>query len=157
MNPNGLVPTLIDGSAPPLFETGAIPLSCRPICTRELLAIRSCCARTDRQMGRMGKNQHRSEIYRTCFWLVVRTAPSRVNPETIATNLKPGKYLRIADDRLDVHQYLDLIFTFADIQMGIVSIDITTLPSSARDHPICAAIMTFCPHAPPIAKCEGGL
>ena len=51
---------------------------------------------------------------------MVRTAPSRQNPETIATNLKNlEKYLRIADDRLAVHQYLaGSNFTLADIQMG---------------------------------------
>ena len=51
---------------------------------------------------------------------MVRTAPSRQNPEIIATNLKSlEKYLRIADARLDVHQYLaGSDFTLADIQMG---------------------------------------
>ena len=50
----------------------------------------------------------------------MRTAPLLRNPETIAATLKNlEKFLRVADDRLNVHQHLaGSDFTLADIQMG---------------------------------------
>ncbi len=121
MNPNGLVPTLIDGSGPPLFETGAIlryladryaPESFWPYDPVER-------AQTDK-WAEWAKINIAVKFTVPVFWLVVRTAPLLRNPETIATNLKNlEKYLRVADDRLNVHQYLaGSDFTLADIQMG---------------------------------------
>ena len=121
MNPNGLVPTLIDGLAPPLFETGAI---LRYLAGK--YALKSfwpsdpvARAQTDK-WAEWAKINIALKFTAPVFWLVVRTAPSRQNPETIATNMKTlEKYLRIADDRLAVHHYLaGYDFTLADIQLG---------------------------------------
>ena len=121
MNPNGLVPTLIDGDGPPLFETGAIlrylagqyaPESFWPTDAVQR-------AQTDK-WTEWAKINIALKFTAPVFWPVVRTAPSRQNPETIAANLKVlEKYLRLADDRLGTHQYLaGSDFTLADIQMG---------------------------------------
>ena len=121
MNPNGLVPTLIDGDGPPLFETGAIlrylagqyaPESFWPTDAVQR-------AQTDK-WTEWAKINIALKFTAPVFWLVVRTAPSSQNPETIAANLKIlEKYLRIADERLGTHQYLaGSDFTLADIQMG---------------------------------------
>ena len=121
MNPNGLVPTLTDGDEPPLFETGAIlrylagqyaPESFWPTDAVQR-------AQTDK-WTEWAKINIALKFIAPVFWLVVRTAPSRQNPETIAANLKIlEKYLRIADDRLGTQQYLaGSDFTLADIQMG---------------------------------------
>ena len=121
MNPNGLVPTLIDGDGPPLFETGAIlrylagqysPESFWPTDAMQR-------AQTDK-WTEWAKINIALKFTAPVFWLVVRTAPSRQNPETIAANLKIlEKYLRIADDRLEAHQHLaGSDFTLADIQVG---------------------------------------
>ena len=121
MNPNGLVPTLIDGSAPPLFETGAILRYLAGQYASESFWPSDPVARgqTDK-WAEWAKINIALKFTAPVFWLVVRTALSRQNPETIATNLKNlEKYLRIADERLDVHQYLvGSNFTLADIQMG---------------------------------------
>jgi glutathione S-transferase len=121
MNPNGLVPTLIDSSAPPLFETGAILRYLAGQYARESFWPSDPVARgqTDKWAEWVKINIALTFIA-PVFWPVVRTAPSRQNPETIATNLKTlEKYLRIADDRLEVHQYLaGSDFTLANIQMG---------------------------------------
>ena len=121
MNPNGLVPTLIDVSAPPLFETGAILRYLAGQYAPESFWPSDPVARaqTDK-WAEWAKINIALKFTAPVFWLVVRTAPSRQNPEIIATNLKSlEKYLRIADARLDVHQYLaGSDFTLADIQMG---------------------------------------
>ena len=121
MNPNGLVPTLIDGDGPPLFETGAIlrylagqyaPESFWPTDAVQR-------AQTDK-WTEWAKINIALKFTAPVFWLLVRPAQSRQNPETIAANLKVlEKYLRLADDRLGTHQYLaGSDFTLADIQMG---------------------------------------
>ena len=88
MNPNGLVPTLIDGDGPPLFETGAIlrylagqyaPESFWPTDAVQR-------AQTDK-WTEWAKINIALKFTAPVFWLVVRTAPSRQDPETIAANL----------------------------------------------------------------------
>ena len=119
MNPNGLVPTLIDGSAPPLFETGAILRYLAGQYAPESFWPFDPVSRgqTDK-WAEWAKINIALKFTAPVFWL--RTAPSRQNPETIATNLKNlEKYLRISNDRLDVHQYLvGSNFTLVNIQMG---------------------------------------
>ena len=121
MNPNGLVPTLIDGDGPPLFETGAILRylagQYAPECFWPTDAVQR--AQTDK-WTEWAKINIALKFTAPVFWLVVRSAPLRQNPETIAANLHVlEKYLRIADERLATHQYLaGSDFTLADIQMG---------------------------------------
>ena len=121
MNPNGLVPTLIDGDGPPLFETGAILRYLAGQYASESFWPTDAMqrAQTDK-WTEWAKINIALKFTAPVFWLVVRTAPSLQNPETIAANLKVlEKYLRIADDRLGTHQYLaGSDFTLADIQMG---------------------------------------
>lgn len=121
MNPNGLVPTLIDGDGPPLFETGAILRYLAGQYASESFWPTDAMqrAQTDK-WTEWAKINIALKFTAPVFWLVVRTAPSRQNPETIAANLKIlEKYLRIADDRLGTQQYLaGSDFTLADIQMG---------------------------------------
>ena len=121
MNPNGLVPTLIDGSAPPLFETGAILRYLASQYAPESFWPSNPVARSQTdKWAEWAKINIALKFTAPVFWLVVRTAPSRQNPETIATNLKTlEKYLRVADSRLDANQYLaGANFTLADIHMG---------------------------------------
>ena len=105
MNPNGLVPTLIDGSAPPLFETGAILRYLAGQYAPESFWPSNPVARaqTDK-WAEWAKINIALKFIAPVFWLVVRTAPSCQDPETITKNLKIlEQYLRVADDRLDVH------------------------------------------------------
>ena len=159
INPNGLVPTLIDGSAPPLFETGAI-LRYLAANMHQRVSGHPILLRADRPTN--GPNGRRNNIALkftapvSGWWCAPR---HRQDPETIATNLKTlDKYMRIADDRLDVRQYLaGSDFTLADIQMGHCLYRYYDIAVERPHLPICVAIMTFCPHARLSRICEGGL
>ena len=121
MNPNGLVPVLRDGDNAPLWESGAI---LRYLASRyghegfwpADLAAR---AQVDKWAEWAKINATLSFTY-PIFWRVVRTAPSRRDPDAIAEAI--GKFsavLSIADSQLAKAPFLaGENFTLADIQFG---------------------------------------
>ena len=121
MNPNGLVPTLVDGGNPPLFETGAIlrylatAYGGDPFWPADLVAR----AQIDK-WAEWAKINIALKFTAPVFWQVVRIAPSRQDPTQLAANLDVlNKCLAIADDRLSVNAFIaGPEFTLADIQMG---------------------------------------
>lgn len=121
MNPNGTVPTIRDGSNPPLWETGAI--------------LRYLASEYAPESFWPSNNQRRANIDRwsewskvniamnftgPIFWRVVRTPLSRRDPEAIRRALKVlDNYLAIADKQLSRFEYIAADhFTLADIQFG---------------------------------------
>ena len=121
MNPNGTIPTLIDGESPPIFESGAIlrylaaSYATEPFWSSDPVAR----AQIDK-WAEWAKINIANLFTAPVFWQVVRTAPSRQDPEMIARNIAAlTKYLKIAEARLAQDDYLaGDQFTLADIQMG---------------------------------------
>ena len=121
MNPNGTIPTLIDGELPPIFESGAIlrylaaSYATDPFWPSDPVAR----AQIDK-WAEWAKINIANLFTAPVFWQVVRTAPSRQDPEMIARNIAAlTRYLEIAEARLAKHDYLaGDKFTLADIQMG---------------------------------------
>jgi len=118
---NGYVPTLQDGSNPPLFESCAI---CRYLASRYAPesfwpgdpALRA----TIDMWAEWAKLNVAQNFSIPLFWPKVRLAPDQTTDESIAAALdKLNKYLAIADDRLGNSQYLvrDEL-TLADIIFG---------------------------------------
>lgn len=121
MNPNGTIPTLIDGESPPIFESGAILRYLAASYATELFWPSDPVARAQiDKWAEWAKINIANLFTAPVFWQVVRTAPSRQNPEMIARNIAAlTKYLKIAEARLAQHDYLaGDQFTLADIQMG---------------------------------------
>ena len=121
MNPNGLVPTLVDGENPPLFETGAILRYLATVYGDDSFWPKELVARTQiDKWAEWAKINIALRFTAPVFWLVVRTAPSLQDPEQIVANLDIlNKFLTIADTRLAANAFIaGPHFTLADIQMG---------------------------------------
>ena len=121
LNPNGLVPTLIDGDDAPLWESGAIV---RYLATRYGTdpfwpADPAARAQVDK-WAEWGKVTFAAAFTGPIFWQVVRTAPSKQDPAAIDRAIaNVSKVLQIADAQLEGRDFLlgdDL--TLADIQFG---------------------------------------
>jgi len=121
MNPNGTVPTLIDGNGPALWESGAI-----------LRYLANTYA--DDKFWPQGPLQ-RADVDRWCewskvsvqmnfnapiFWPVIRLPPENRNVEDLKKAIEAFESkLNIAQDKLTHHEYLTGDeFTLADIQFG---------------------------------------
>lgn len=121
MNPSGQVPTLVDGSDPPLFESSAIIryLASRygsaPFWPDEIVAR----SQIDKWLDWANINVA-AFFGNAVFWPLVRTTPAQINHAKIHRRLKRlNGALGIADGRLLQHDYLcGDAFTLADIQMG---------------------------------------
>ena len=121
MNPNGLVPTLVDGENPPLFETGAILRYLATVYGDDSFWPKELVARTQiDKWAEWAKINIALRFTAPVFWLVVRTAPSLQDSEQIIANLDIlNKFLTIADTRLAANAFIARPhFTLADIQMG---------------------------------------
>lgn len=121
MNPNGTIPTLIDGESPPIFESGAILRFLAASYATEPFWPSDPVARAQiDKWAEWAKINIANLFTAPVFWQVVRTAPSRQDPEMIARNIAAlTKYLKIAEARLAQDDYLaGDQFTLADIQMG---------------------------------------
>ena len=121
MNPNGTIPTLIDGESPPIFESGAILRYLAVSYATDSFWPSDTVARAQiDKWAEWAKINIANLFTAPVFWQVVRTAPSRQDPEMIARNIEAlTKYLKIAEARLAQHDYLaGDQFTLADIQMG---------------------------------------
>ena len=121
MNPNGTVPTLQDGTNPPMWETGAILRYLASTYAPEEFWSADPIARAE-----VDKWAEWSKLYIAMmftvpvFWRVVRTPPSKHDAVAVADALvRLDRYLKIADARLSESQYLvgDHL-TLADIQFG---------------------------------------
>ena len=121
MNPNGTIPTLIDGESPPIFESGAILRYLAASYATDSFWPSDPVARAQiDKWAEWAKINIANLFTAPVFWQVVRTAPSRQDAEMIARNIAAlTKYLKIAEARLAQHDYLaGDQFTLADIQMG---------------------------------------
>jgi glutathione S-transferase len=123
MNPNGTVPVLVDGDAPPLWETGAILRHLAGRHARAPFWPADGTARAHVDMwAEWAKINVTLGFTAPVFWRVVRTAPSRRDPAAIAQALAAlARKLAIAETRLAAHAFLaGPEFTLADIQFGHV-------------------------------------
>jgi len=121
MNPNGFVPTLQDGSNPPLFESCAI---CRYLANQyapETFWPTDFAQRAVVDMwAEWSKLNVAQNISYPLFWPKVRLAPEATSEAqyTAALN-KVNVFLKIADDRLASSTFLvSDDFTLADIIFG---------------------------------------
>lgn len=123
MNPNGLVPVVIDGDGPPLWESAAIlrylgaRYGTEPFWPADPLER----ARLD-MWAEWGKTTLVGGFIMPIFWKVVRTPAAKRNEETIAKAIKSfDKALDILEARLDTVRHIGGDeFTFADIIIGHV-------------------------------------
>ncbi len=121
MNPNGTVPTVIDGDNPPLWETGAILRYLAGKYGSDAFWPKDPYARADvDRWAEWSKINIASNYTAPVFWRTVRTAPSRRDPAAIDDALrKLGEFLDVAETHLARQRYLaDNHFTLADIQFG---------------------------------------
>ena len=138
INPNRTVPTLQEDDQVSLWESGAIirylasqygPVSFWPSDSRER-------SRVD-QWAEWSKINIALGFTGPVFWKVVRTAPSKQDPQLIAENLKTlDRYLSIADRQLAGKEFLtsDQI-TVADIQFGHVLYRYYDISIRRSEHP----------------------
>ena len=121
MNPNRLVPTVIDGDNPPLWESCAIMryLANRyadaPFWPVDLLQR----TEVDR-WAEWAKINISLNFTGPVFWRVVRTAPAKRDPAAISLGLrKLNSFLAVAEGVLQQRAWLaDEHFTLADVQFG---------------------------------------
>ncbi len=121
MNPNGTVPTVIDGDNPPLWETGAILRYLAGKYGSDAFWPKDPYARADvDRWAEWSKINIASNFTAPVFWRTVRTAPSRRDPSAIDDALhKLSEFLDVAETHLARQRYLaDDHFTLADIQFG---------------------------------------
>ena len=138
MNPNGTVPVLKDGDAPPLWETGAI---LRYLATRyapESFWPSDPLARADvDRWAEWAKINVAMAFTGPVFWRVWRTPPERRDPTAIAVALEAlGHKLAIADARLASRRFLVCdTLTLADIQFGHILYRYFTISIERPDLP----------------------
>jgi len=121
LNPNGTVPTLIDGDNLPLWETGAI---LRYLANQ--YATDAFWPSDPAKRAQIDKWAEWSKINivpnftGAIFWRVVRTPPSKRDPIAIDNAVQNlNKFLARADQQLSKHDFLvSDEFTLADIQFG---------------------------------------
>ena len=122
MNPNGKVPTIRDGTAPPLFESGAI---LRYLASRYARDDAFWPAAPERraqvdQWAEWAKVNVAAAFTVPVFWQAVRVPEARRDPRAIAAAVRRlDALLAIAETRLAAAPFLaGEAFTLADIQLG---------------------------------------
>lgn len=123
LNPNRTVPVLQDGTAPPLWETGAI---LRYLANR--YGAESFWPSDDMQKANIDKWAEWSKINVATafnlpvFWRVVRTPQENRDEQAIAEAMvKLENYLSVAEAQFEKHRFLaGDAFSLADIQFGHV-------------------------------------
>ena len=121
MNPNGTVPTVIDGDNPPLWETGAILRYLADQYGPDEFWPRESFARADVDRWAVwSKINIAMNFTAPIFWRTARTAPSQQDHAAIAEALrKLNSFLEIAETRFADSPYLaGDHFTLADIQFS---------------------------------------
>jgi len=121
MNPNGFVPTLQDGSNPPLFESSAISRYLANRYAPESFWPADPAMRAEVDMwGEWAKLNVAQNFSVPLFWPKVRLAPgSKSEAEIKAASTTLDKFMAIADEKLAKSQYLaNDNFTLADVVFG---------------------------------------
>ncbi|MEP0519779.1 MAG: glutathione S-transferase N-terminal domain-containing protein [Hyphomicrobiales bacterium] len=121
MNPNGTVPTLQDGDNPYLWESGAILRYLVNAYSIDIFWPNDPIERANvDRWAEWAKINIALKFTAPVFWKVVRTAPSKQDPEAIAAALQTlDKQLDIAEAQLSMTHYLaGPELTLADIQFG---------------------------------------
>lgn len=153
MNPNGKVPSLQDGSAEPLWESGAI---LRYLASRYADATFWPTDLNSRshidKWAEWSKINIAGNFTGPIFWQVVRIPGNRRDPAQIQSSLDAlTQYLRIADLQLADNTFLaGDDFSLADIQFGHclyryfdVAIDRVELPNLSRYYRLLCARPNF--------------
>ena len=138
MNPNGTVPTLQDGDNPPLWESGAILRYLANSYADDAFWPANPQARANvDKWAEWSKLNIASKFTAPVFWRVVRTPPSRRDPDAIRDALKVlDKFLAIADARLSKDAFLaGKELTLADIQFGHCLYRYFDIDIERSDHP----------------------
>ncbi len=138
LNPNGTVPTLQDGDNLPLWETGAILRYLAGAYAPDSFWPNDPLARADvDRWAEWSKINVALKFTAPVFWRVVRTPPSKRDPDAIGGALRHlDKYLAIADARLAERPFLvGQDFTLADIQFGHCLFRYFDIDIVRSDHP----------------------
>lgn len=123
MNPNGTVPVLKDGDAPPIWETGAILRYLSHKYGQDTFWPAESSARANiDKWAEWAKINIAAGFTVPVFWRVVRTVPSQRDPQAIDAALTLlNKFLTVAEQQFAEHEYLASgDFSLADIQFGHV-------------------------------------
>lgn len=138
MNPNGLVPVLVDGDGEPLFESGAILryLAARYGADPFWPADPARRAQVDK-WAEWAKVTLVPCFTRPIFWGLVRTAPAARDWGAIRQAVgRLGRLLDIAEGRLAAQPFLaGEAFTLADIAFGSFLYRYFTIDIDRPDHP----------------------
>lgn len=121
LNPNGTIPTLIDGNNPPLWESGAILRYLANAYASDRFWPTDPVQRANiDRWAEWSKLNIAIKFTGPIFWQVVRTPPSKQDPKIISNGITVlSKFLDIAETQLSANTFLtgpDL--TLADIQFG---------------------------------------
>lgn len=156
MNPNGTVPTIVDGSNPPLWESAAILRYLANNYAEPPFWPIDAVERADvDRWTEWAKVSVQMNFSVPIFWKVVRTEAKHRDAEQLAASIRNlEKFLGIADRRLANHQYLvNDKFTLADIQFGHVlfryfdvDIERTELPNLQRYYAHLQTLPHYCKH-----------
>lgn len=121
MNPNGTVPTMIDGEAPALWESGAILRYLANTYADDNFWPQNALQRADvDRWAEWSKVSVQMNFNAPIFWPVIRLASKDRDEEKLTAAITTFEdKLRIAQDQLSRHQFLvgDHL-TLADIQFG---------------------------------------
>lgn len=121
MNPNGTVPTVIDGDAPALWESGAIVRYLANVYADENFWPQDPIQRANvDRWAEWGKVSVQMNFNGPIFWPVVRQTPENKDEEALSKALTAFENkLRIAQSNLSHHRFLaGENLTLADIQFG---------------------------------------
>jgi len=156
MNPNGTIPTVIDGDGEPLWESGAIVRYLASAYGTDPFWPADLRARADvDRWAEWGKVSVQMIFNGPIFWPVVRVPAAERNNEQLANAIAQfEKMLAIADSRLARHTYLvGDDFTLADIQFGHIlyryyelEIERASLPNVSRYYETLCAMPGYQQH-----------
>lgn len=138
MNPNRTVPTLVDGDNPPLWESAAILRYLAGAYGADDFWPSDPVARADvDRWAEWAKINVAQNFTAPVFWRVVRTPPSKRDPDAIHLALGAlDRFLDIAEARLAALPYLaGESFTLADIQFGHCLYRYFDIDIDRADHP----------------------
>lgn len=142
MNPNGTVPTLRDGSNPPLWESAAIVRYLANVYGSSPFWPDDPVARTNvDRWGEWSKVNVALQFTGAVFWKFTRTAPKDRDPKAIAQAMDALEAkLAIAEAQLKQHAFLaGDDFTLADIMLGHTLFRYFTIEVTRADLPALAA------------------
>lgn len=139
MNPNGLVPVLVDEGMEPLWESAAIIRYLAARYGDDRFWPKDAVARAPvDKWAEWAKATFSQGFTVPIFWRVVRTAPKDQDPAAIAAAVKAldGKF-DIAEAQLSRHPFLaGETFTPADIQFGHLLYRYFTIDIERRPRPV---------------------